>query len=197
MRTPLLVAGRTLAGLTLAGLLAGSLVACGGPTPSASATSSAVPGTATPPASAPVDPTPVVAASPELTPVPGATDEPIPPPGGGGTTVIAWGMILDAGPDGFPVYPGASTADDPDGPSSGAWFAEEAPVDDVAAWYRERLEALGFTTVDLSSPLEDGTRVLDTVSDLPECRIQTTFRPAGGSTMIIVLYGAGCAGGEG
>ena len=38
--------------------------------------------------------------------------------------------------------------------------------------------------------------MLDTVSDLPECRIQTTFRPAGGSTMITVLYGAGCAGGQ-
>jgi hypothetical protein len=39
--------------------------------------------------------------------------------------------------------------------------------------------------------------VLDVLGDLPECRLQLTFRPAGGSTMITVLYAAGCAGGEG
>ena len=41
------------------------------------------------------------------------------------------------------------------------------------------------------------TRVLDLASDVPECRVQATFHPAGGSTMISVLYGAGCAGGDG
>jgi hypothetical protein len=129
--------------------------------------------------------------------VPGATDEPIPPPGGGGTTVIGWGTILDQVPEDFPVFPGASPTSIDDGPASGAWWAEGAAVDEVATWYRDRLEALGFETRDLSSPLEDGSRVLDTVSDLPECRIQTTFRALDGSTMIIVFYGAGCAGGDG
>ena len=129
--------------------------------------------------------------------MPGATDEPIPPPGDGGTTVIEWGTILDDVPEDFPVFPGAAPTSIDDGPASGVWWAEGAAVDDVAPWYRDRLEALGFTTQDLSSPLEDGSRVLDTVSDLPECRIQTTFRALDGSTMIIVFYGAGCAGGEG
>jgi len=124
-------------------------------------------------------------------------NEPVPPVNTGGTTPTAWGTILDQVPEDFPVFSGASPAEIDDGPSSGAWFAEGAAVNEVAAWYQGRLEALGFTTKDLSSPLEDGSRVLDTVSDLPECRIQTTFRPLDGSTMIIVLYGAGCAGGEG
>lgn len=200
MHTPIAGSGRTLAALVLVGVLAGALAACGGPAPSASSPSAApstAPATTRPPASAAVDPTPIATTAPGLTPVPGATDEPIPPAGNGGTTVIGWGTILDQVPEGFPVYAGASPTQVADGPSSGAWFAEGAGVDDVATWYRDQLEALGFTTMDLSSALEDGTRVLDTVSDLPECRIQTTFRPFDGSTMIIVLYGAGCAGGDG
>jgi hypothetical protein len=112
------------------------------------------------------------------------------------TTVAGWGTILDSVPAAFPVYPGAKPADASSGPVSGAWLAPVS-VDPVATWYRKALEAQGFATRNLSSVLEDGSRVLDTASDLPECRIQTTFRPAGGSTMITVLYGSGCAGGGG
>ena len=50
----------------------------------------------------------------------------------------------------------------------------------------------GYATIDLSDPLEDGSRVLDSQADLPECQVQTTFRPEGGSTMITVLFAAGC-----
>jgi hypothetical protein len=180
------------------------LAACGGPAPSASPALSESPAsppssaaTDRPPATGAVDPTPIATVAPDLTPVPGVTDEPIPLPDDGGTTVTDWGTILDQVPDGFPVFPGSAPTQVDDGPASGAWFAEGAGVDEVATWYRDQLEMQGFSTKDLSSPLEDGTRILDTVSDLPECRIQTTFRPAGGSTMIIVLYGAGCAGGDG
>ena len=70
-------------------------------------------------------------------------------------------------------------------------------MDEVAAWYVDSFEAFGWSRIDLGSALEDGTRVLDLGTDLPECRVQVTFRPAGGSTMIIVMYGAGCAGGDG
>ncbi len=112
------------------------------------------------------------------------------------TTETDWGTILDALPDGFPVYPGAQIAGPLPTPASAA-FISSASVDDIATWYRDALEGLGYSTMGLSGPLEDGSRVLDSQGDLPECRIQSAFRPAGGSTMITVLYAAGCAGGEG
>ena len=67
----------------------------------------------------------------------------------------------------------------------------------MATWYQDALEATGASTLDLSSPLEDGSRVLDMQGDLPECRVRLTFRPEGGSTMITVLVAAGCVGGGG
>jgi hypothetical protein len=74
-----------------------------------------------------------------------------------------------------------------------AAYASKDGVDAVAPWYRKALEDTGFSTLDLSDPLEDGSRVLDSQGDLPECQVQITFQPAGGSTMITVLYAAGCA----
>jgi hypothetical protein len=152
---------------------------------SASPTAAATGGASTPPSIEP--PTP--------TPVPGAPGGTAPPPSDIGTTETDWGTILDAVPGSFPVYPGAEGADVVEGPASAAWVTP-AGVEEVAAWYRGALEQLGLRTVGLSDPLEDGSRVLDSAGDLPECRVQTTFRPAGGSTMITVLYGAGCAGGS-
>jgi hypothetical protein len=176
------------------------LAACGDraaatPAPSASsqaavtarpaATPTAVPGTDTP--------------QPQPTEVPGGssfTPPPGPLPGDVTTTETPWGTILDAVPSTFPVFPRAVPAEPTDGPASAAFLAAAA-VDVVATWYTDALEALGFSTLNLSTPLEDGSRVLDTQGDLPECWIRTTFRPAGESTMITVLYAAGCAGGGG
>jgi len=165
------------------------LAGCGSaPAPSPSATAPA------PPTSRPAT------AAPEPTAVPGAgtpAPEPTPKPTKPTTTGTEWGEILDSVPDDFPVYPGADAAPDAaDGPVSGAWITD-AGVSKVVGWYRATLEAAGYTTQNLSDPLEDGSRVLDTVTDLPECRIQTTFRPADGSTIITVLYGAGCAAAQG
>jgi hypothetical protein len=173
------------------------VAACG----AATSSTAAAPSAATPPAVTQRTPSPSHAATPNptpvLTPVPGgASDEPNPPPVNPGTTVTDWGRILDAVPKDFPVYPGAEPAELPEGPNSGAWSVG-ADVESVSTWYRDRLKAAGFTSQDLSSPLEDGSRVLDITTDLPECRIQLTFRPANGSTMIMVMYGAGCAGGDG
>jgi hypothetical protein len=103
---------------------------------------------------------------------------------------------MDAMPQGFPVFPDAAVAEPPAEPASGAFIAS-AGVDEVATWYRDALEATGKSTLDLSSPLEDGSRVLDMQGDLPECRLRLTFRPAGESTMITVLVAAGCASVEG
>lgn len=128
------------------------------------------------------------------TPVPGGqTVEPAPAKSHKPTTTKTdWGTILDAVPEDFPVYPGAKAADSPDEPVSAAYESKDG-VDAVARWYRKALEDTGFSTLDLSDPLEDGSRVLDSQGDLPECQVQITFQPAGGSTMITVLYAAGCA----
>ncbi|HEY5628622.1 MAG TPA: hypothetical protein VIR16_03850 [Candidatus Limnocylindrales bacterium] len=114
-----------------------------------------------------------------------------------GTTQTSWGRILDAVPAGFPVFPSATVADaPPDGAVSGAWVSK-ASVSEVAGWYRDALRAANFAKVDLGSALEDGSRVIDAQGDLPECKAQVTVKPQGGSTMISVLFGAGCAGGSG
>lgn len=185
-------------GILPALVIAVAVAACGSPTtPTTPATSAAAATSAT--SSTETRPTPVLTEGPPPTvvPVPSsgpATDPPQPP--GGGTATTEWGAILDVVPDGFPVMSGAKPAEGLDEPASGWWLAE-ANVDDVASWYQMALGELGFIIGDLSSPLEDGSRVLDVSSDLPECRIQLAFRPADGSTIIRVLYGAGCAGGEG
>ncbi len=177
----------------LAVVLAIVLAACGGIAPSAPST------TPVPTAvGATSGPTGGPTQAPEPTAVPGGQtpgeSEPVATPAA--TTQTDWGAITDALPEGFPVFPGATVAEPPAEPASGAFIAT-AGVDEVATWYRDALEATGQSTLDLSTPLEDGSRVLDMQGDLPECRVRLTFRPAGGSTMIIVLVGAGCAGGEG
>ena len=138
-------------------------------------------------------PTPIPIDEPSPTAVPGGqTVNPEPPATRRPTTTRTdWGVILDAVPDDFPRYPDAKDTEYPDGPVSAALLAD-AGVDKVATWYRDSLEALGYATIDLSQPVEDGSRVLDSQADLPECRVQTTFRPAGGATMITVLFAAGC-----
>jgi hypothetical protein len=158
------------------------------------------PGSATPTDSVPDatgGPTEPATGAPDPTAVPGSERTPAPPPPTHvSTTQTDWGEILDVLPADFPVFPGAEVADPPAEPVSGAFLAP-AGVDEVAVWYRDALVAAGWSTLDLSSPLEDGSRVLDISGDIPECRLQVTFRPQDGSTMITVLYAAGCAGGGG
>jgi hypothetical protein len=172
--------------IVLAVAFASLLGACGDVAPSATAPGSpSTPGTATP-GLTPV-PTPAATDAPTA-PV---TDPPEPTPGGG-TTETEWGTIVDVVPETFPVIPGASPLEILDEPASGAWMTA-AGVDEAASWYAETMTGAGYA-VDLGSTLEDGSRVLDARTDLPECRIQAVFRPAGESTIITVLYGAGCAG---
>lgn len=192
MRSPRELAGR--GGLAIVALpVAILLVACGG------TGSSAAPSVPTPAstdvAAASASPSPAATESgeaPAPTPVPGGqTVSPGPPATHKPTTTITdWGVILDRVPDDFPRYPGAKDTE-ADEPVSAALIAE-ADVDTVATWYRDALDAFGYATLDLSDPLEDGSRVLDSQADIPECQVQTTFRPEGGSTMITVLFAAGC-----
>jgi hypothetical protein len=172
--------------IALLAALAITLVGCdNAPAPSTSGGATGSPG-----GSEAATPTPI-----EPTEVPGGASGP-PEPTPVGRTETEWGTILDAVPDSFPRYPGAQDAEPVDEPVSAAYVAS-ATIDAVATWYQEAIAALGFDARELSQPLEDGSRVLDVQGDLPECRLQLTFRPAGGSTMIMVLYAAGCAGGEG
>jgi len=140
--------------------------------------------------------TPVPAASaavePSLTPVPGGQSiDPGGQPTRIGTAQTEWGEILVALPATFPVHPDAGGLDLPE--VTTASFSVPADVEAATAWYVEALGGLGYR-LELSSPLEDGAQVLDAAADLPECRIQMTFRPEQDSTIIGVLYGAGCAG---
>lgn len=165
--------------------LAIALAACGATGPS----------TTTAPSAAP-SPSPVTQASdpasamPSITPVPGGQTIAPPPSIRISTTQTDWGEILDVLPDTFPIHPGAKPTD-ADEPASGA-FVLPGTVDSAATWYEDALTQLGFA-VDLASALEDGSRVLDAQGDLPECRIQMTFRPEADSAIITVLYAAGCA----
>ena len=186
---------RRLLPLVLAGLLGAAAAACGAYQPPAGASPAATvavtPSTSEAPSQGSADPTA------DLTPVPGgASATPDDSHGGGPTMETDWGTILVNLPEGFPRYPGAAGTDPIDGPATHA-FEAVAPVDEVAEWYAATFEELGWSHIDLGTPLEDGTQVLDLASDLPECRVQLTFRPLGGSTMITLLYGAGCAGGDG
>jgi len=183
MRSPLALA-----------LVALLVAACGSATPSPSPSTSAAASIADVASPTPVPTAPASGEPPAPTIVPGGqTVEPGPAKTRVPTTQTDWGEILDAVPDDFPRYPGSKAAEPPPEPVSAA-FTAAAGVDAVARWYREALAAAGYATLDLSDPLEDGSRVLDSQGDLPECQVQTTFTPAGESTVITVLFGAGCGG---
>ena len=173
-------------------------IALGGCSGSAAGTPTARPAVSATPRATPAVPSrtlrPTIAPT-KTTPPTAAPATPVATPVG--TTQTPWGRILDAVPGEFPVFPDATVADPPaDGAVSGAWVSK-APVSEVATWYRDALQAANFAKVDLGSPLEDGSRVIDVQGDLPECKAQLTVKPLGGSTIITVLYGAGCAGGDG
>ena len=179
------VPSRLAAAFALVGAL--SLAACGSavtPTPSAS-TGASPAGSAAPSTGAP-----------SLTPVPGgASTLPEPVPTRIGTTQTDWGEILDDLPATFPLYPDADVAEVPDEVVSGS-FEAPADVEALVAWYTDTLTERGYA-VDTGTPLEDGSRVMDVAADLPECRIQITFRPADGSTIMTVLVASACATGTG
>jgi hypothetical protein len=143
-----------------------------------------------------VSPAPATTAAPELTPVPGGQSN---GPGPVGTliptTQTDWGEILDDLPASFPVHPDADVAEVPGEVVSGS-FEVPADVDALVAWYTDAFTARGYA-IDTGSALEDGSRVMDVAADLPECRIQVTFRPMDGSTIMTVLVASACATGTG
>lgn len=184
------VTARPVATLALAAVVAGALAAgC------ASAPASPPP-TAVVATSTAASREPSTATAPSLTPVPGGQSN---GPGPVGTliptTQTGWGVILDDLPASFPLHPDADVAEVPGEVVSGSFEAPADP-DALIAWYTDTFAARGYA-IDTGTALEDGSRVMDVAADLPECRIQITFRPADGSTIMTVLVASACATGTG
>jgi hypothetical protein len=133
------------------------------------------------------------APGPSLTPVPAGSTAASPSP----ITVTQTntdtqvGRIWDALPKTFPRIADAIEIDNFPSPTSGA-FAVGANVADAVATMRAGLTGLGYN-VDVGSPLEDGSVVLDAGGgENPECRIEVQFTPQSGTTRMVVLYGSAC-----
>jgi hypothetical protein len=135
----------------------------------------------------------VTASSPtaELTPVPGGpTQSPVEPTGTPTQTDTAWGRIWDAVPASFRRVEASTPADSITGPVSAA-FVVEAQATDVSETMKRLLDGEGYRT-DQSGPLEDGSLVLDSTGTSAGCRVQTTLAPQSGTTLMTILFGAGC-----
>jgi len=109
-----------------------------------------------------------------------------------GQTDTDWGRIWDGLPEAFPVYPGATPADDAATEVVTAAFAlTGADARTVAAWMQAELERATYATEALNGPMEDGSFILESVGS-GDCRIQVAVAPAGGLTTVSVRYGAAC-----
>ena len=93
-------------------------------------------------------------------------------------------------PDSFPRPAASTPADSITGPVSAA-FSVGAGAAAVTATMKAALDAAGYST-DQSGPLEDGSFVLDSAGPSSGCLVQTTLTPLSGTTLMTVMYGAGC-----
>ena len=111
---------------------------------------------------------------------------------GAGQTDTDWGRILDGLPAAFPIYPGATPADDTAAEVASATFAlNGTDPRTVAAWMQTELERATYATEAINGPLEDGSFVLESVGT-GDCRVQISVAPLGGLTSVTVRYGASC-----
>jgi hypothetical protein len=112
-----------------------------------------------------------------------------------GQTDTDWGRIWDAVPAGFPLFPGATPADDASGqPASARYAVQGGDPGAIATWMQDALETATFSTIGMNGPAEDGSWVIDSVGE-GQCQVQTTIAPLGDMTFITVLYGADCPAG--
>lgn len=123
-------------------------------------------------------------------PPPIATPATSPTTSAAGRTETEWGTIWDALPAGFPSYPGSRPTDVGEGPAS-AVLDVPAEVPAVASWFEAALERLGFRS-SVSGPAEDGSMQIDSDGPMANCAVRTTVAPLGGTTIVTILYGAGC-----
>jgi len=109
-----------------------------------------------------------------------------------GQTDTDWGRIWDTVPTGFPTYPGSTLSGEAaTGPASATLVAEGAVAKEIATWMDGKLLGDGYTSEDLSGPLEDGSYILEAERD-SGCRLQVSAVPLGSVTTITILYGASC-----
>jgi hypothetical protein len=146
-------------------------------TPAASPVATAVPA----PTAVPGGPS----ASTAATTVPTASTPALP-----STSATEFGTIWDALPPSFPTLPAQISVDPGEGATSGT-FAVPTDVATASAAIRAGLEAQGWS-VDVGSPLEDGTVVLDATGPGTDCRTEVRFTPTSGTVTMSVLYGASC-----
>jgi hypothetical protein len=130
------------------------------------------------------------------TPSTGPTDVPTdpnatPPPTLPTQTDTEWGRIWDDIPPSFPTYPGAAPTEAGEGPASAVLDVGDVEPAEVAGYYVPAVESLGYSTVSRSDPREDGSIEIEWAGETT-CRIQATITPLGGSTIVTILYGAGC-----
>jgi hypothetical protein len=107
-----------------------------------------------------------------------------------------WGRIWDSLPAGFPAYAG-STPDETGagGPASAVFVVDGLDAKDAVTFFETVLKRAGWTTVELSEPLEDGSVTLDMTGNTADCKLRVTGKPNGSLTTMTVLYGAACPNG--
>jgi hypothetical protein len=108
-----------------------------------------------------------------------------------GQTDTEWGPIWDTVPSGFPTYPGSKATEASTDPASDVRVIEGVEPSAIASWMDQHLRAAAFRSDGLSGPFEDGSYVVD-MSGASGCNVQVRVAPAGGTSMITVLYGASC-----
>jgi hypothetical protein len=131
--------------------------------------------------------------APSLTAVPGGSAAPASPVASVAQTDTntAVGRIWDSLPPSFPRINGQVPTDTGSGPTSGT-FAVPGDIAAGVAAVKAGLTGLGYN-VDVGSPLEDGSVVLDAGGGAdPDCRIEVRFTPLSGTATMAVLYGAAC-----
>lgn len=108
-----------------------------------------------------------------------------------GQTDTEWGRIWDTVPADFPTYRGTTPSEGAaNGPASATLAADGNVAEAAATWMGEQLLLDGYA-IENSSPMEDGSYVLEAERD-GGCRVQVTVAPLGSLTTITVLYGASC-----
>ena len=128
-------------------------------------------------------------ASVEPSPAPSSTSSSAPQ---AGQTDTDWGRIWDTVPAAFPVYPGATPAEEAEtGPVSATFALTGRDAKTVATWTQTELERAAYTTEALTGPLEDGSFVLESIGTAG-CRVEVAAAPLGSLTTVTVRYGAAC-----